>query len=52
MIGIGATGATSGAPLWAYAASVKAPRFNGSIARAGVNYHLNWGVPGSLPLWY
>ena len=52
MVGIGSTDPASGSPLWAYAASTKAPRFNGSIVRAGVNYHLDWGVPGSLPTWY
>ena len=50
--GIGATGATSGQPLWAYVETTKPPRFSGSIARAGVNYHLDWGVPGSIPTWY
>jgi outer membrane immunogenic protein len=49
MTGIGYTisGATP-APVWAYLATTTPPRFSGSIVRAGVNYHLDWGIPGSI----
>ena len=48
MTGIGLIGPTSGQPLWAYLATTTPPRFSGSIVRAGVNYHLDWGIPGSI----
>ena len=48
MTGIGFTAPSSGTPLWAYLATTTPPRFNGSIVRAGVNYHLDWGIPGSI----
>jgi outer membrane immunogenic protein len=35
-------------PLGAYLATTTPPRFNGSIVRAGVNYHFDWAIPGSL----
>lgn len=34
---------TGGTLTWAYAANASA-RFNGNIARAGVNYHFNWAT--------
>ena len=36
--------AASGVPLWLNGTWTSA-RFNGHIARAGVNYHFNWGAP-------
>jgi outer membrane immunogenic protein len=48
MTGIGYASASQGTPIWAYLATTTAPRFNGSIVRAGVNYHLDWGIPGSI----
>ncbi len=48
MTGVGYTAASSGTPIWAYLATTTPPRFNGSIVRAGVNYHLDWGIPGSI----
>jgi len=48
MTGIGFTDPSSGTPVWAYLATTTPPRFNGSIVRAGVNYHLDWGIPGSI----
>ncbi|ARN83663.1 outer membrane protein [Methylocystis bryophila] len=41
-------GFTDGGNLsWAYGANARA-RFNGNIIRAGVNYHVNWGVPAPV----
>jgi len=48
MSGIGFTDPSSGTPIWAYLATTTPPRFSGNIVRAGVNYHLDWGLPGSL----
>ena len=39
---------SAGTPIWAYLATTTPPRFNGGIVRAGVNYHLDWGIPGSI----
>ena len=47
MTGIGYASA-SRTPIWAYLATTTPPRFSGSIVRAGVNYHLDWGIPGSI----
>ena len=46
--GIGLLYSDGVTPLGAYLATTKPPRFSGSIVRAGVNYHLNWGTPGSI----
>jgi outer membrane immunogenic protein len=48
MAGIGFTSASTGTPIWAYLATTTPPRFSGNIVRAGVNYHLDWGIPGSI----
>jgi len=37
----------TGAPLWLNGVGTSA-RFNGHIARAGVNYHFNWGAPAPV----
>ncbi len=46
MTGIGYT--FGGSPVGAALVTTTPPRFSGSIVRAGVNYHLDWGIPGSL----
>jgi outer membrane immunogenic protein len=48
MTGIGFATPSGGTPVWAYLATTTPPRFSGSIVRAGVNYHLDWGIPGSI----
>jgi len=48
MTGIGFRSSSAGTPIWAYVATTTPPRFNGGIVRAGVNYHLDWGIPGSI----
>jgi outer membrane immunogenic protein len=48
MTGVGYLSASKGTPIWAYLATTTPPRFSGNIVRAGVNYHLDWGIPGSI----
>ncbi|MGO9773511.1 MAG: outer membrane protein [Roseiarcus sp.] len=48
MSGVGLLYTDGVTPVGAYLASTTPPRFNGQIIRAGVNYHLNWGLPGSI----
>jgi outer membrane immunogenic protein len=45
---IGIDNKAVGTPVGAFLASTTPPRFSGSILRAGVNYHLDWGIPGSI----